>query len=437
MEALQRCGVVKNRKRRFRFTANLTNRSKADAMRKMNQEKLRVSPGLQFIQGHDGKKLTVHGGVEGVANTVATSTTNGISKTDDELKHRQEIYGINRFTKAQQAWKAWKPYFPLPLPLCLSISSSLSLSLSIPLIVPLPFAPSISLLSLDLSRLISRLFSTAQQDTSSSSSSPASLQCYPSSTQEPFVPLQHPHHLSTAKLNHMRPSLTIAPTTTEEKLRVSPGLQFIQEHTVTDEVEAAGFQICADELGSIVEGHDVKKLTVHGGVEGVANTVATSTTNGISKTDDELKRRQEIYGINRFTKAQQAWKAWKPYFPLPLPLCLSISSSLSLSIPLIVPLPFAPSISLLSLDLSRLISRLFSTAQQDTSSSSSASPASSSPASLQCYPSLSQEPFVPLQHPHHLSAAKPNHMQPSLMIAPTATEGAWDGPCQPPSFKDY
>lgn len=40
-EALQRwrklCGVVKNPKRRFRFTANLSKRSEASAMRKSNQ----------------------------------------------------------------------------------------------------------------------------------------------------------------------------------------------------------------------------------------------------------------------------------------------------------------------------------------------------------------------------------------------------------------
>ncbi|RWR77974.1 calcium-transporting ATPase 1, plasma membrane-type-like protein [Cinnamomum micranthum f. kanehirae] len=108
--------------------------------------------------------------------------------------------------------------------------------------------------------------------------------------------------------------------TNQEKLRVAQlintaALQFIQgitlssKYTVPDEVEAAGFQICADELGSIVEGHDVKKLKRHGGVEGVANKLNTSTANGITATDDELKRRQEIYGINRFTETpvQSFW----------------------------------------------------------------------------------------------------------------------------------
>ncbi|KAJ8638305.1 hypothetical protein MRB53_012572 [Persea americana] len=120
--------------------------------------------------------------------------------------------------------------------------------------------------------------------------------------------------------------------TIQEKLRAAvlvskAALRFIQgftlssEYTVPDEVEAAGFQICADELGSIVEGHDVKKLKVHGGVQGVANKLATSTTNGITTTDDELKRRQEIHGINRFTETpvRSFWVfVWKALQDLPL-----------------------------------------------------------------------------------------------------------------------
>ena len=37
------------------------------------------------------------------------------------------------------------------------------------------------------------------------------------------------------------------------------------------------FQICADELGSIVEGHDVKKLKMHGGADGIANKLSMLT----------------------------------------------------------------------------------------------------------------------------------------------------------------
>ncbi|CAL9053433.1 unnamed protein product [Musa banksii] len=103
--------------------------------------------------------------------------------------------------------------------------------------------------------------------------------------------------------------------TNQEKLRIAvlvskAALQFIQgitlhsEYVVPDVVKAAGFQIGADELGSIVEGHDVKKLKMHGGVDGIGNKLSTSTTNGLTTTEDRLKRRQEIYGINKFTESK-------------------------------------------------------------------------------------------------------------------------------------
>ncbi|THU74979.1 hypothetical protein C4D60_Mb04t39090 [Musa balbisiana] len=103
--------------------------------------------------------------------------------------------------------------------------------------------------------------------------------------------------------------------TNQEKLRIAvlvskAALQFIQgitlhsEYVVPDVVKAAGFQIGADELGSIVEGHDVKKLKIHGGMDGIANKLSTSTTKGLTTTEDRLKRRQEIYGINKFTESK-------------------------------------------------------------------------------------------------------------------------------------
>ncbi|GLT53723.1 hypothetical protein SLA2020_269760 [Shorea laevis] len=81
-EALQRwrnlCGVVKNPKRRFRFTANLSKRYEAAAMRRTNQEKLRTvlvsKAAFQSIQGHDLKKLKFYGGVAGIAEKLSTST---------------------------------------------------------------------------------------------------------------------------------------------------------------------------------------------------------------------------------------------------------------------------------------------------------------------------------------------------------------------------
>ncbi|XP_020677760.2 calcium-transporting ATPase 10, plasma membrane-type-like [Dendrobium catenatum] len=75
------------------------------------------------------------------------------------------------------------------------------------------------------------------------------------------------------------------------------------EYTIPDEVKAAGFGICADELGSIVEGRDIKKLKIHGGVDGIANKLSTSTASGLCTTEESLMGRQEIYGINKFTES--------------------------------------------------------------------------------------------------------------------------------------
>ncbi|XP_077233805.1 calcium-transporting ATPase 10, plasma membrane-type-like [Tasmannia lanceolata] len=126
-----------------------------------------------------------------------------------------------------------------------------------------------------------------------------------------------------------------------EKLRVAvlvskAALQFIHgivpgEYTVPEEVKAAGFQICADELGSIVEGHDVKKLEVHGGVEGIASKLSTSTSNGLTGTEDQLKCRQVVYGINKFTESQVrsfwvfVWEALQDMTLMILGVCAIVS----------------------------------------------------------------------------------------------------------------
>ncbi|AES90718.1 calcium-transporting ATPase 2, plasma membrane-type [Medicago truncatula] len=102
--------------------------------------------------------------------------------------------------------------------------------------------------------------------------------------------------------------------TNQEKLRVAvlvskAAFQFIQgvqpsDYVVPDDVKAAGFQICAEELGSIVEGHDVKKLKFHGGVDGIAEKISTSTTTGLGGDSESRHRRQELFGINKFAETE-------------------------------------------------------------------------------------------------------------------------------------
>ncbi|CAI9752908.1 unnamed protein product [Fraxinus pennsylvanica] len=129
--------------------------------------------------------------------------------------------------------------------------------------------------------------------------------------------------------------------TNQEKLRIAvlvskAALHFIQgvqpsDYTVPKNVKEAGFQICADELGSIVEGHDVKKLKFHGGVSGIADKIGTSTTNGLPTDDEALRHREEIYGINKFTEAEAksflvfVWEALQDMTLMILGVCAFVS----------------------------------------------------------------------------------------------------------------
>ncbi|CAB4314510.1 unnamed protein product [Prunus armeniaca] len=129
--------------------------------------------------------------------------------------------------------------------------------------------------------------------------------------------------------------------TNQEKLRIAvlvskAAFQFIQgvqpsDYVVPQEVTDAGFQICADELGSIVEGHDVKKLTFHGGVAGIAEKLSTSVKDGLNTESDLQTRRQEIYGINKFTESEQrgfwifVWEALQDMTLMILGVCAFVS----------------------------------------------------------------------------------------------------------------
>ncbi|KDP33169.1 hypothetical protein JCGZ_13434 [Jatropha curcas] len=90
----------------------------------------------------------------------------------------------------------------------------------------------------------------------------------------------------------------------------STQLQVIHcDYIVPAEVRAAGFEICAEELGTIVKGHDMNKLMLHGGVNGIAQKISTSTASGLAMDNDSLNLRQEVYGINKFGKSE-TWTFW-------------------------------------------------------------------------------------------------------------------------------
>lgn len=124
----------------------------------------------------------------------------------------------------------------------------------------------------------------------------------------------------------------------KEKLRIAvlvsqAALSFIQgiSYTVPEDVKAAGFEIGPDELGSIVEGHNVRKLKVHNGVEGISDKLSTSLTKGISTSNDLLDRRKQIYGINKFTESPAkgfwmfVWEALQDTTLMILAVCALVS----------------------------------------------------------------------------------------------------------------
>ncbi|TVU49405.1 hypothetical protein EJB05_00713 [Eragrostis curvula] len=129
--------------------------------------------------------------------------------------------------------------------------------------------------------------------------------------------------------NHEK--LRVAVLVSKAALQFLHGLSLRSEYVVPEEVKAAGFQICADELGSIVEGHDSKKLITHGGVDGIAAKLATSQTEGLSTAEDNIKRRQDIHGINKFTESEVrsfwvfVWEALQDTTLIILAVCAFVS----------------------------------------------------------------------------------------------------------------
>eukprot|EP00252_Welwitschia_mirabilis_P021113 TRINITY_DN5317_c0_g1_i1.p1 TRINITY_DN5317_c0_g1~~TRINITY_DN5317_c0_g1_i1.p1 ORF type:complete len:1040 (+),score=189.99 TRINITY_DN5317_c0_g1_i1:391-3510(+) len=103
----------------------------------------------------------------------------------------------------------------------------------------------------------------------------------------------------------------------------------VPHYQLPEDVKAAGFGVDADELGSFVEGHDYKKLRYHRGIEGIAEKVQTSTTNGV--TEDTLEKRTRIYGLNKFDEKPPrgffvfVWEAFQDLTLMVLVVCAIVS----------------------------------------------------------------------------------------------------------------
>ncbi|KAL8125004.1 hypothetical protein AgCh_012616 [Apium graveolens] len=150
----------------------------------------------------------------------------------------------------------------------------------------------------------------------------------------------------TANLSKRYEAADMRQTNKENKMRVAVlvskaaykftkviGAQPIQhiDYEVPEDVKASGYQIGADELGSVVEGRDQKKLKFHGGVPGIADKLCTSTTDGLPTDGDTLKRRQELFGINKFTESEPrrfwvfVWEAFQDMTLMILAVCAFVS----------------------------------------------------------------------------------------------------------------
>ncbi|WVZ21172.1 hypothetical protein V8G54_008494 [Vigna mungo] len=123
----------------------------------------------------------------------------------------------------------------------------------------------------------------------------------------------------------------VAVLVSQAALQFIHGLNLSTEYTLPEEVKTAGFEICADELGSIVEGRDVKKLKIHDGVEGITNKLNTSVDDGISTSEHLLNQRKEIYGVNKFTESPArgfwvfVWEALQDTTLMILAVCALVS----------------------------------------------------------------------------------------------------------------
>ncbi|GLT95926.1 hypothetical protein SLE2022_135790 [Rubroshorea leprosula] len=107
------------------------------------------------------------------------------------------------------------------------------------------------------------------------------------------------------------------------------------EYKLSEEVRNANFGIDPEDLASIVRGHDIKRLNLHGGAEGIAGKVSVSLNEGVRSSN--LATRQTIYGLNRFTeKAPRSflvfvWEALQDLTLIILMICAVVSISVGIA----------------------------------------------------------------------------------------------------------
>ncbi|KAF5791582.1 putative P-type Ca(2+) transporter [Helianthus annuus] len=114
-------------------------------------------------------------------------------------------------------------------------------------------------------------------------------------------------HHEAAAMPSTNQKLRVAVLVSKVAFHLLNGVEASSHMMVPEEFKASGFGISADDAGSIVEGRNPEKLTLHGGIEGLAAKLKTCTTNGIAMDDDkDLTCRQKLFGTNElFTEREQ------------------------------------------------------------------------------------------------------------------------------------
>ncbi|EMS61094.1 Calcium-transporting ATPase 2, plasma membrane-type [Triticum urartu] len=117
--------------------------------------------------------------------------------------------------------------------------------------------------------------------------------------------LRHTNLTGTNAVYVLQEKLQVAAAASKAAVQLQNGLSLqSSQYVVPEDVRAAGFQIDADELTSIVKSRDTERLTEHGQLDGIADKLATSLTDGISMREDLLVQREQIYGVNKFAESE-------------------------------------------------------------------------------------------------------------------------------------
>ncbi|TVU34703.1 hypothetical protein EJB05_16550 [Eragrostis curvula] len=108
-----------------------------------------------------------------------------------------------------------------------------------------------------------------------------------------------------------------------------------KEHPLPEIARQCGFSISAEELASVVRGHDAKSLRHHKGVDGIARKVNVSLADGVKSDDAGV--RAEVYGANQYAEKPARtfwmflWDASQDMTLMLLAFCAVISVAIGLA----------------------------------------------------------------------------------------------------------